>query len=416
MTQTPTPRALVEQLVALDTTSATGNRPAVDVLAGVLADAGAEVEVLPDADPRNANLVATFPATLPTPDGSPFADPADPERRGVMIAGHLDCVPVTDQTWTTDPFTPTEREGRLYGRGTADMKSYLAIAAALAPELMAAPRTVPVHLAATWDEETTCTGAAQLVDQLAERGIRPVIALVGEPTGMRAVTAHKSMNVLGAEFRGIAAHSSLLPRGLNAIRYAARFIDWYHREVVDALREQGPRDDAFTVPYSTGGVNVAEGGIALNTVPDHVRLLLEFRALPAVDIDPILARIRAEIDRLDAEMRAAVPADPADPVTAGEVGASLEIISLLYALDGAPDSPAVRAALALGAEPTAQKVSYGTEAGIYERAGMSAVVVGPGSIDQAHGADEYVELDQLARCEHLLRELIAAVGRTPGRG
>lgn len=420
-------RELVEAMVRLDTTSDTGNRPAIDLLEHVLTEAGAQVHVLPEPDPRNANLVAVFPANADAPvtdSVSPdatdselpagsqlFADPADPGRRGVLLAGHADCTPVTGQAWTSDPFTPTERDGRLYGRGTADMTSYLAIAAALAPRLAAARRTVPVYIAATWEEETTCNGARALTRQLEELGIRPAVALVGEPTSMRAVAAHKSMNIINVEFRGVAAHSSLLPQGLNANRYAAEFTTWFHEQIVDPFRADGPFDDAFPVAWSTGGVNVIDGGIARNTVPERARLTLEFRALPQVDVRPLVARITDQVAAIDARMKQATPTDPADPVAAAHVGASHEIVSLLYGLDGSPDGPAARAAVALGAERTDGKVTYGTEAGIYEHAGMAAVVVGPGDIAQAHAPDEYVAIDQLAWCEDFFGRVIEAVGR-----
>lgn len=406
-----TSRELIEALVALDTTSATGQVAAVDLLESVLAAAGAEIHRFDDEDGINANLVAVFPADpeATAPDDSPFADPEDPERRGVLIAGHLDCVPVHGQTWTSDPFEPAERDGRLYGRGTADMKSFLAIAAALAPEFQRARRAVPMYIAATWDEETTATGARHLVDQLEELGIRPAVALVGEPTSMRAISAHKSMNALHAELRGIAAHSSLLPRGLNAIRYAAQLIDRFHREIIDDFRDNGPYDEAYPVSWSTGGTNLVSGGNATNTVPARAEVSMEFRALPHLEVEEIVARIRAIVEEIDAEMKAAVPEDPADPVAAREVGASLIIDNLLVGLDGTPDGLAARAAVALGAEPSADKVTYGTEAGIYQRAGMSAVVVGPGEIAQAHGTDEYIELSQIAACEAFFRELVAAV-------
>lgn len=420
MTSTPSPRALLEQLIALDTTSDSGNLPAVELLQPLLEEAGAQVHVLPRGDGKNANLVAVFPANAGDSAAAPahdlsaagpglFTDPEDPSRRGVLLAGHLDCVPVTGQEWTTDPFTPTERDGRLYGRGTADMKSYLAIATALAPEIAAAKRTQPVVIAATWEEETTCNGARDLVGQLEELGIRPAVAFVGEPTSMRAVPAHKSMNVLHVDFRGIAAHSSLLPRGLNTIRYAAEFTEWFHTEIIDGFRADGPFDEAYPVAWSTGGVNRLDGGIAVNTVPMSTHLELEFRALPQVEVQPIVDRIASKVEEIDAAMKAAVPEDPADTTAAKNVGATLEVVSLLYGLDGEADGHAARAAQLLGADRSEEKVTYGTESGIYEHAGMAAVVVGPGDIGQAHGADEFVALEQLERCKDFLRNVIGAV-------
>lgn len=409
-----TPRALIEALIAIDTTSAIGNLAAIDLLEAVLGAAGVTTHRFDEPDGLNANLVASFPATVEAGtevgEHAPlFVDPEDPTRRGVLVAGHIDCVPVDGQTWTTDPFAPTERDGRLYGRGTADMKSYLAIAAALAPEFQQAQRAVPVHLGVTWEEETTCNGARRLVERLESLDIRPAVAFVGEPTSMRAVPAHKSMNSLRVEFKGIAAHSSLAPRGLNAIRYSAEFVDFFHREIIDDFRENGPRDEAYPVAWSTGGVNLTRGGNAVNTVPALAEVFLEFRAPPEIDPADVVARIQAKVDEIDAEIKAAIPADPADPVAAREAGATLVPLNLLYGLDGSPDGPAARAAVALGAERTEDKVTYGTEAGIYEHAGIPAVVVGPGDIAQAHGPDEFIDLAQIDACEDFFRALLRAV-------
>ncbi|MGQ4494583.1 M20/M25/M40 family metallo-hydrolase [Dermabacteraceae bacterium P13095] len=396
MTALPTePRAAVSALLALDTTSVKGTLPVIALLEETFAAAGAQVHRFVEPDGVKANLVASFPAA----DGS--------LEGGVLLAGHADCVPVEGQAWTTPPFTPTERDGRIYGRGACDMKAFLALIACVAPEIASARLSEPIHVGVTWDEEVTADGARALVGQLAQLGIHPRIAFVGEPSNMRAIGAHKSMNSFTATFRGIAAHSSLLPRGLNAIRYAAQFIEFFHREVVDELRENGPRDDAYPVPYTTGGVNVVRGGIARNTVPELVELNFEFRALPEIEVAPIVAKIEAEIARLDAEMKAAVPADPASD--ASLVGAELEIVTLLAGLASGPESEAARYAVRLGAHPTGEKVTYGTEAGIYEAAGMSVVVVGPGDIAQAHAADEYVSYEQLDECLAFLRNLIADI-------
>ncbi|MCT1556806.1 M20/M25/M40 family metallo-hydrolase [Helcobacillus massiliensis] len=463
-----TPRAAVEQLIALDTTSRDGNVPAIELLQRWLSDHGVITHVLREDDGINANLIGVIPsrhqaggadggqesvgALLPeralTPsdqlsrdligelsgvgkggvdrldsptDGAtsanPSADgatssadaaeaPAAGERRGVLIAGHADCVPVDGQDWDSDPFTATERDGLLYGRGTCDMKSYLAVFAQMAGRFQAADLDEPVIFAATWEEETTCNGARELVKQLDALGIHPRVAFVGEPTMMTAIASHKSMNSFQATFHGIAAHSSLLPRGLNAIRYAGEFITWYHREVIDRLVEEGPSDDAFPVPHTTGGVNVVDAGIAGNTVPDHAHLTFEFRALPSVDVPAVVRDIQAKIDELDTAMKAAVPDDPADPSAAKKVGAQLTINSLLYPLDAAPDGPAAALAKTLGRDVQAEKVTYGTESGIYEHAGMSAVVIGPGDIAQAHGANEFVSLDQLEACEGFFAALL----------
>lgn len=427
------PREILEALVRIDSTSHTGNLDTIMLLQRIFASKGVTTHVFREEDGLDANLVAVFPAAGETAgdstdraakdvlgekyatgrggvdrlDGDAHAAPArDTERRGILIAGHTDCVPVTGQDWISAPFEPTERDGKLYGRGTADMKGYLATFTALADRFLAAELTEPVYLAATWDEETSCNGARELVKQLETLDIAPRIAYVGEPTMMDVVTAHKSMYSFEADFCGIAAHSSLLPRGLNANRYAAMFTTWFHEEIIDRGIADGPNDPAFLVPHITGGVNRFDGGNAINTVGAHAHLLFEYRALPSDDAIAIARRIQAKIAEIDADMKKAIPADPADPEQAKNVGASLTIRTLLYPLDCGTEGEAVQLARELGMTISPTKVTYGTESGIYEAAGMSAVVIGPGDIAQAHGANEYVDLEQIDKCEAFFLALL----------
>lgn len=427
------PREILEALVRIDSTSHTGNLDTITLLQRIFASKGVTTHVFREEDGLDANLVAVFPAAGETAGDSTDrqakdvlaekyatgrggvdrldgdAHPAaarDTERRGILIAGHTDCVPVTGQDWISAPFEPTERDGKLYGRGTADMKGYLATFTALADRFLAAELTEPVYLAATWDEETSCNGARELVKQLETLDIAPRIAYVGEPTMMDVVTAHKSMNSFEADFCGIAAHSSLLPRGLNANRYAAMFTTWFHEEIIDRGIADGPNDPAFLVPHITGGVNRFDGGNAINTVGAHAHLLFEYRALPSDDAIAIARRIQAKIAELDADMKKAIPANPADPEQAKNVGASLTIRTLLYPLDCGTEGEAVQLARELGVTISPTKVTYGTESGIYEAAGMSAVVIGPGDIAQAHGANEYVDLEQIDKCEAFFLALL----------
>lgn len=467
----------VKGLVRLDTTSASGNIDAIELLRDILQAKGVTTHVFREDTGIDANLVAVFPARgesagestdqmsravlgerygvglgginqlgetyqpggpiqntgaiqssgppqseSPVQPGGPIhisgaADasprPASPsphgEPRGILITGHADCVPVAGQTWTSPPFEPEVRDGKLFGRGTADMKSYLGVFAGIAERFLEADLAEPVYFTATWDEETSCNGARELVKQLEYLGIRPRIAYVGEPTSMQVITAHKSMNAFEADFRGIAAHSSLLSRGLNANRYAAEFTTWFHTEIVDAMVRDGEHDEAFPVPHFTGGVNLMECGNALNTVPALAHLECEFRALPRQDAVGIAKRIVEKIEEIDAEMKAAVPADPADASQAAAVGAELRIRSLLHPLDAGWDGPAVRFAREIGVTVSDEKVTYGTEAGIFQAAGMSAVVIGPGDIAQAHGANEFVELQQLEECERFFAALLDAL-------
>lgn len=446
----PSPQDIVESLLKLDTTSHTGNLPAIELLVSLLQEAGATTHVFREDNGHDANLVAVFPAQgeeagqssdqlssevlgkaygvgkggtdrldqpahsdQPSRQDGPTAPGASSDAkhesssgaspRGVLFAGHADCVPVTGQEWDSEPFAPEVRDGKLYGRGACDMKAYLGVFAAVAPDFARASLSEPVYFAATWDEETSCDGARELVKQLDYLGIHPRIAYVGEPTMMEVVTAHKSMNSIQVRFRGIAAHSSLLPRGLNAIRYAAEFTQWFHEEILDQEISEGPRDNAFLVPHLTGGVNVITGGNAGNTVPASAELTLEYRAVPTADAVGIARRIVEKVQAIDADMKARVPQDPADKDQAAQVGADFTIRSLLFPLDAGTDGAAVKLARTLDIPVSPVKVTYGTEAGIYEAAGMSAVVVGPGDIAQAHGANEFVALEQLEKCEQFFR-------------
>lgn len=427
---------LVEQvakLISIDSTSSSGNLGAIEYLQQQLRKLDVSVQVIKEDSDLNANLIAVFnpPGELEPKSATYYSSEligdlagtnkagidrlnpqsgerslaAEPKRRGILIAGHADCVPVTDQLWLTPPFEPTVKDEKLYGRGSSDMKSYLAVFVALAKYFKAAKLSEPIYFAATWDEEISCDGARELVKQLAALNIHPRIAYVGEPTMMEVITSHKSMNAFDVEFSGIAAHSSLLPMGLNSIRYAAKFTEWFHQELDRKVASETP-DPAFIVPHVTGGINILNGGIAGNTVPAKTVLQGEFRALPDDDPIALIKKVIAKVEQIDQEMKAAIPQDPADSEQAKNVGASFKVRSLLYSLAASKQSPAVELAKALKLTIAEGKVTYGTESGIYEAAGMSAVVIGPGDIAQAHGANEYVELSQLVAAAEFMLKLL----------
>lgn len=312
-----------------------------------------------------------------------------------MLSGHTDVVPVDGQEWSSDPFDAVVRDGRLYGRGTADMKAFSAVALSMLPRMLEADLREPIHLALSYDEEVGCLGGAELVKQIADLGLAPAACIVGEPTMMQVIKAHKSMNVVQVSFRGVAVHSSLTNQGVNAIEYGARLI-MFVREMADAWRADGPFDEGFLVPYTTASVNTVRGGIAQNTVPERCDVGLEFRTIGAVDPGEVLDRIRACAAELQEEMRAVSPR------------ASVEVSILAQApgLDGAPDTPAGRLAVALGAADSDEKVTYCTEAGQFAGSGIETIVCGPGDIAQAHGPDEYIELSQIAACEAMIARLI----------
>lgn len=380
------PRSLpwLRKLVAVDTTSRNPNGKLIAMIADELRTHGLEPVVFDNPDGTKQGLVATIPAADGTTTG------------GVVLSGHTDVVPVDGQQWTSDPWTVTERDGKLHGRGVADMKGYLATILALLPELTAAQLSQPIHLAFSYDEEVGCRGGDAIVAKLHELGREPRAALVGEPTSMRVIRAHKSVNLYTVTFTGVAAHSSLTANGVNAVEYAAQLACWW-RDLTDAWKAEGPFDEAYPLKWSTGGVNQFTGGTAVNIVPAKAELVLEFRSIAEVDDDDVLARTRAEVDRLRALMQAENPA----------ADVQLVVDAAVPSLDVPADAWAAQLAEATGGTRCDDKVTYGTEAGQFARGGIPAVVCGPGDIAQAHTPDEWIEPSQLDACAHHLLALVA---------
>jgi acetylornithine deacetylase len=385
------PRSSLEwttHLVGLDTTSRDSNLELIEVVEAELKRLGIDSTRLPNADGSKANLVATIPSR----DGSTSG--------GIVLSGHTDVVPVDGQDWSSEPFTPEVRAGRLYGRGTADMKSFIGVVLALLPQLAEAELSEPVHLALSYDEEVGCLGAVDIAEHFRARadaggGALPRACIVGEPTSMRVIAAHKSINLVDLVFHGKAAHSSLTPQGVNAVEYAARAITFI-RGIADQRRAEGPFDEAYVVPHTTASVNVVHGGIAGNTVADRCHVQFEFRTVGADDPAEILARIEEHVRELEQEMQAE------DPTARVE----LAPVALVPGLDTPADSPAVALATDLGGVPSTDKVTYGTEAGLFDAVGIPTVVCGPGDIAQAHSPDEFVELAQMQACEQFLTALL----------
>ncbi|HET8601902.1 MAG TPA: acetylornithine deacetylase [Segeticoccus sp.] len=379
------PRSLPEilRLVALDTTSRNSNLELIGLVRDQLAEQGVTAHVLPNGDGRKANLVATIPAHDGTTAG------------GIVLSGHTDVVPVDGQEWSSEPFEAEVRDERLYGRGTCDMKSFLGVVLHTVPTLLAAKLSEPVHLAFSYDEEVGCGGGAALVEALPGLGLSPRICIVGEPSSMRVVAAHKSINLVNLHFRGVAAHSSLTPQGVNAIEYAARAIASI-RDMADEFRQSGPFDDAYVVPSTTASVNVIEGGIASNTVAERCDVQLEFRSISASDPAQIVDRICQRCAELEQQMRAENPA----------ASVEVEVVAQVPGLDTDGASPAIPFAVELGGTRSSDKVTYGTEAGLFQAAGIETVVCGPGDIAQAHAPNEFIELSQIERCEEFLASLV----------
>jgi acetylornithine deacetylase len=374
--------ALLDRLIAFPTVSRDPNRPLIDWAADLLRGAGIEPVIVAGTEPGKANLYATV-------------GPAG--RAGVMLSGHTDVVPIDGQAWTRPPFALTRDGGRLSGRGTADMKGF--VACALSAMLRAARMDLatPLHIALSHDEEVGCLGVHSLIDLLAEAPVRPALVIVGEPTGMQVATGHKGKTALRATCRGVEGHSALAPLALNALHLAADLLSAIRTEQ-DRLAAEGRRDGDYDVPYSTLHAGRMEGGVALNIVPNRATLDFELRNIAEDAPDAILARIRAAADQFVAQARRTHP----------EAAIGIETTNAYPGLATPPTSQAVRFVQSLTGANTTIKVAFGTEGGLFaERLGLPVVVCGPGSMAQGHKPDEYVTEDQLARCDAMLDTLLA---------
>jgi acetylornithine deacetylase len=374
---------LTKRLIAFDTVSRNSNLELIVFVSELLSNAGARLRLTHDDQGRKANLFATL----------------GPERDGgYVLSGHTDVVPIDGQDWSSDPFKAEIRGDKLYGRGACDMKGFIGTALALLPEFKAADLKRPVHFAFSFDEEVGCVGVRRLLDDLKTAGIRPALAIIGEPTSMRVVGAHKAGAVIETVAKGREGHSSAPGRGASAVMMAGEFI-----ASLSSLGEElkHDRDEFFEPPYTTVQANVMSGGTAVNVLAREARVVWEYRALPDRDETAIFDRAKAHMASILPRYRTGAPeADFATHVHAAYPGLVRDV-----------DSPAVRLACALSGSNDVHAVSYGTEAGLFQQAGIPAVVCGPGSIDQAHKADEFVEIGQLEACAAFLRRVAQRAGQ-----
>ncbi len=376
-------RAMIERLIAFDTTSRDSNLALIDFVRDYLSRHGIESELVPSADGRKANLFATI-------------GPADGAKPGIVLSGHTDVVPVDGQPWTTEPFKVTERDGRLYGRGTSDMKSFVAVCLALVPEIKAAETKLPIHLAFSYDEEVGCIGVRGLIDMLVKRGLKAQACIVGEPTDMRVIVGHKGKKSWRCVVTGHEAHSSLTHLGVNAVEAAAELVAKL-KATARRHRDNGPFDAMYDPPHTTVHTGTIAGGTALNIVPLRCEFVFEFRYLPGEDPDAMFEELKGYAEwQLLPEMRRVAPS----------TGFAWEELSRIPALDTPADSAVVDFAKQLTGANSTGKVSFGTEAGLFQQAGLPTIVCGPGSIEQAHKPNEFIALDQVAQCEDMLRRMI----------
>ncbi|WP_162578439.1 acetylornithine deacetylase [Variovorax sp. PBS-H4] len=382
-----------QSLVRMNTVSTRSNLELIDFARDHLAGLGVRSRLTYNADRTKANLFATLGAGKPA---------------GVIVSGHTDTVPWDGQAWSVDPLSALvqdwpqdEHDGeamqvepRLYGRGSADMKSFIAIALANARRFIESDSPFAVHFAFSYDEEVGCFGVRELIADMKEQGIRPLACIVGEPTMMVPAIAHKGVYRYRCCVRGKEAHSSLTPRSVNAIEMAARLVGKL-RDMAEGFEREEPRYAGFDVPFSTASVGQFHGGIADNVVPRDAEFRYEFRDLPTADAQKMQKEMRLHANRLEAGMKKIAP----------EAGFSFETICEIPSFLTTAEDPVTRLAQRLAGEAGTTLVAFGTEAGLFKQAGIPTVVCGPGSITQAHQPDEYVTLAQLARCEQFLQGL-----------
>ena len=375
------PRALelARTLVGFNTVSANSNLPLIHFIRDELARLGVKSRLSFNAEKTKANLFATLG------EGKPA---------GVILSGHTDTVPWDGQDWSVDPLGGVVRDGRLYGRGSADMKGFIATALAHAQLFLDSQAPFAIHLAFSYDEEVGCFGVKELIADLRDAGIAPLACIVGEPTSMIPAIAHKGVYRYRCCVRGKEAHSSLTPQSVNAIEMAARVIGRV-RDMAERFEREEPRYAGFDVPFSTASVGQFHGGIADNVVPRDAEFRYEFRDLPTADARALQAQVVAYARSLEPRMQQVAP----------DTGFRFETICEIPSFLGSEQDAVTQLAMQLAGERRTTNVAFGTEAGLFKQAGIRTVVCGPGSIVQAHQPDEYVSLEQLARCQAFMEGL-----------
>jgi len=382
---TMTPKEMLAKLVSFNTESQRSNLDLIHFSRDYLASLGVESRLAPSPDGEKANLYATIG---PKVDG------------GVVLSGHTDVVPVEGQDWTSDPWTLTERDGKLYGRGTCDMKGFDAIALALVPEMLAAPLKRPIHIALSYDEEVGCRGARVMIEAMLKDGMQPSAVIVGEPSMMQVVTGHKGGLRMRTTVRGHAVHSSRIDMGVSAVMVAGELIHWSN-ETMATNKARTPSSNGFEPPYSTLHVGVVQGGTAVNIAAERCMFTHEVRCIPGELQEDYVALYRGKLAEVEARMKAIAPG----------TGIDFEVTSDTPAMGPETDGAAEALCRRLTGDNGSHVVPYGTEGGLFQRAGWSTVVCGPGDIAQAHQPDEFLAVSQLEAGTEFVRKLIGELSR-----
>lgn len=376
---------LIEKLISYDTTSRNSNLDIIKFIEDYLAGHGVKSTLVYNEGEGKANLYATL---------------GDQTKSGIMLSGHTDVVPVDGQDWDTDPFKVIQKDGKLFGRGTSDMKSFIALVLAYVPKFLERGLDTPIHLAFSYDEEIGCIGVRRMIDMINTLPVKPRMAIVGEPTSMGVIVGHKGKRSYKAHIRGLETHSSLAPQGVNAIEYAAEMIA-HLKSMARRITEHGPHDELYDVSHTTVHTGVINGGTALNIVPKDCHFEFEFRYVGDDDPDAIEAEIREF---------AAQSLEPHMRKISRDTGIDITCSNDMPGLDLNADEEVVTFVKALAGKNDHSKVAFGTEAGLFHtRAGVPTVVCGPGSIEQAHKPNEFIELSQLDEATIFMDRLLDKV-------
>jgi len=378
-----TPVEMIEKLVGFDTVSRNSNLNLIDYVADYLAEHGVKSEKIFNDDNTKANLFATVGPDI---DG------------GIVLSGHTDVVPVDGQPWDTDPFTIVEKDGKLYGRGTSDMKSFSAIALALVPEMIAKGIKKPIHFALSYDEEIGCLGSPRMIDRMVEKGMKPRAVIVGEPTMMDIVTAHKGIVGLKTKVVGKEAHSSLVEDGVSAVMTATRLVNFIADMMAENKAKTDPDNSYAPAPgYTTLHVGVMNGGTAMNIISRECEFSWDIRYVAEDDPQDFIDRFNSFCEEsILPAMRAIDP----------ECSITTEIVSSTSALGPEEEGEAEMICKSITGKNNTLSVAYAAEAGQFQDAGYSTVICGPGSIGIAHQPNEYIELEQVRASESFMRKLI----------
>ena len=374
---------ILSELIKFQTVSGTSNIKLIEYCEKKLSKLDATSFKTFDETKKRVNLFATINGKKKLNGG------------GIILSGHTDVVPASAKEWSSDPFVATEKNNKIYGRGSCDMKGFIACSLALAPYFASQNLKKPIHFSFTYDEETACQGAPIMIKELKKRNINCSICIVGEPTSMKAVQAHKGCYEYSAHFTGLAGHGSAPDKGVNAIEYATRFINKL-MELREELKKRKPKNSVFTPPYTTLQIGRIKGGLARNVIADQCVVDWELRPVVPEDGEFVNKNIEAYVkDVLLPEMKKVYP----------KADIKKEIIGEIIGFNKEEESDAINLICNLTGDNSRDVVSFGTEAGLFQEIGISTVVCGPGSIEQAHKIDEYISFDQLKRCLKMLIDL-----------